>query len=332
MLVLLIILPFVLAKSSLHFPRQNFVIAVHAGAGSYNRTKISLDDEKLIKEGVLEALKAGYHVLKNGGNHLQATEEAIIKLEDYPLFNAGKGGKINQDFEVELDASIMDGSNLDCGAVAAVKHIKNPIKAARKIMTDTKHILLASKGADKFAKDKGLEILPNYYFFTPKSIKEWFDAKEKKIPLKRTGTVGAVALDLSRNLAAATSTGGTSYKMPGRVGDSPIIGAGNYANNESCAVSCTGIGEIMIKRAMAFDIHARMIYKNLSLKDATQEVMDSLDNDVGGFISIDKNGNVEMPYNSAGMARGYVKSNGIAYIYIFKDGEDLSPTEYKIDN
>jgi beta-aspartyl-peptidase (threonine type) len=332
MLVFLIILPIVIAKSYFNNQKHNFAIAVHAGAGSYNRTKISLNDEISIKNGIFEALKAGYNILKQGGNHIEATEQAIIKLEDYPLFNAGKGAKINQDFEVELDASIMDGSNLGCGAVAAVKNIKNPIKAARKIMTDTKHILLVSEGADKFAKDNGLDIVPNYSFFTPKTIKEWFDAKDKLIPIVNTGTVGAVALDLSRNLAAATSTGGTTYKMPGRVGDSPIIGAGNYANNESCAVSCTGIGEVMIKKSLAYDLHARIIYKNLSLRDASQEVMHDLEKDVGGFISIDKNGDVEMPYNSGGMARGYVNSNGLAYIYIFEEGEDLSPTEYKIEN
>ena len=329
MIILLLILP-LLARASLHIKENNFIIAVHGGAGSYNRTNLSISDEQFVKEGILEALRAGYHMLNAGGNHLLATEEAIVKLEDNPIFNAGKGGKINQIFEVELDASIMDGSTLNCGAVGATKVIKNPIKAAKKVMTDTNHILLVSNGADTFAKDVGLEIVPNYYFLTPKTIMEWFDAKEKKIPQKRTGTVGAIALDLNDNLAAATSTGGTTYKMPGRVGDSPLIGAGNYANNESCAVSCTGIGEVMIKRTMAFDIHARMVYKNISLKQATQEVMDSLDNDVGGFISIDRFGNVEMPFNSSGMARGYVRADGIAHIYLFRDGQDLTPTEYDI--
>lgn len=331
MFILFTILP-LLAKSSLLFLENNFVIAVHAGAGSYNRTKITLNDERLIKQGILNALKTGYTILKNGGSHLEATEGAIIKLEDYPLFNAGKGGKINQNFEVELDASIMDGSNLNCGAVATVKNIKNPIKAAKKVMTDTQHILLVGDGADTFGKNKELETVSNYYFFTPNTIKEWFDTKAKKIPVKKTGTVGAVALDINGNLAAATSTGGTSYKMPGRVGDSPIIGAGNYANNESCAVSCTGIGEVMIKRAMAYDIHARMVYKSLSLRDAAKEVMNSIGDDVGGFISIDRYANVEMPYNSAGMARGYVKQNGVAYIYVFRQGEDLTPIEFDINN
>jgi beta-aspartyl-peptidase (threonine type) len=156
--------------------------------------------------------------------------------------------------------------------------------------------------------------------------------KRKKIPIKRTGTVGAVALDINGNLGAATSTGGTSYKIPGRVGDSPLIGAGTYANNESCAVSCTGVGEVMIRRAMAYDIHARMVYKNLSLKEATKEVMESIEKDIGGFISIDKNANVEMPYNSSGMARGYVKANGIAFIQIFGEDVDLTPIEYNLNN
>jgi beta-aspartyl-peptidase (threonine type) len=178
-LILLIILQ-LLERTSLKFMERNFVIAVHVGAGSYNRTKITINDEQLIKQGILEALREGFAILKNGGSHLQATESAIIKLEDNPLFNAGKGAKINQNFEVELDASIMDGSNLNCGAVAAVKHIKNPIKAAKEVMTDTNHILIVAEGADEFAKSKGLEMVPNYYFFTPKSIKEWFDTKEKK--------------------------------------------------------------------------------------------------------------------------------------------------------
>jgi L-asparaginase / beta-aspartyl-peptidase len=310
---------------------DSFVIAVHAGAGSYNRTLINLEKEAMIKKGIFDALKAGFDTLRKDGNHMAAVKEAIIQLEDNPQFNAGKGGKLNQKFEVELDASIMDGSNLNCGAVGAVKHIKNPIKAAELVMNKTPHILLVSDDADEFAKEQGLDYVPNYYFFTLDRIKEWFDANKTKQEIKnRKGTVGAVARDRSGHLAAATSTGGITYKMAGRVGDTPIIGAGNYANDESCAVSCTGTGEIMMRRLMAFDIHARMIYKGLSLKESTSEVLNSTEKDTGGFIAVDKHGNVEMPYNSGGMARGYVREDGKAFIYIFNDGEDLTPVEYDL--
>ena len=317
----------------------SFLIAVHAGAGSYNRTEVSFEKEVAIKEGLLEALKAGFDVLKNNGSNVEAVREAIIKLEDNPLYNAGKGGKINQNFEVELDASIMDGSTyLRVGGVAAVKHVKNPILAAEAVMNHTPHVLLVGCAADEFAKKQGLTIVPNNYFFTEDRIKEWFEAKrdheakivKEKATKDKMGTVGAVALDTRGHLAAATSTGGITYKMPGRVGDSPLAGAGNYANDMTCAVSCTGEGEIMIKRVMAFDIHARMLYKSLSLKESTDEVINSVAKDVGGFIAIDKDGHVHMPFNSGGMARGYIRQDGKAFIYIFAEGEDMTPVEYDL--
>ncbi len=320
----------------------SFLIAVHAGAGSYTRSQINFEKEALIKEGLLEALKAGFDVLKRNGSNVEAVREAIIKLEDNPLYNAGKGGKINQNFEVESDASIMDGSYLGVGGVAAIKHVKNPILAAEAVLKQTPHVLLVGDSADEFAKNKGLTVVPNNYFMTEERIKEWFEAKrededeakivKEKATKDKMGTIGSVALDTQGHLAAATSTGGITYKMPGRVGDSPIAGAGNYANDNTCAVSCTGAGEIMIRRVMAFDIHARMLYKGLSLKESSDEVINSVEKDTGGFIAIDKDGHVHMPYNSGGMARGYIRQDGKAFIYIFAEGEDLTPVEYDLSS
>ena len=310
---------------------QKFVIAVHGGAGSYNRSLLTIDREKEVKFGLLQALRAGVNSLNSNGTHLDAVEQAIITMEDNPLFNAGKGAKINQNFEVELDSSIMDGSNLKSGAIGGSKHIKNPIKGARLVMEQTQHIFLISDSMDAFAKEHNLEYVPNYYFFTLERLTEWFLAKDKpKDQISKKGTIGAVVLDKYKNIASAASTGGTTFKMAGRIGDSPIIGAGNYANNLSVGVSCTGNGEIMMRNLIAFDVHARMIYKNISLKQATQEIFSNLENDTGGIIAIDKDGNVEMPFNSLGMARGYVRENGKAFIYIFNENDDLTPIEYDI--
>jgi beta-aspartyl-peptidase (threonine type) len=310
---------------------SKFTIAVHSGAGSYAREQITHEREVEIKDGILEALKAGYEVLKRGGRHLEATEHAIIKLEDNPLFNAGKGAKINRDLEVELDASMMDGSTLKCGGVAAVKNIKNPIKGAKLVMEQTEHVLIAGHAMDKLAKEAGLEMVDNSYFFTVERLQEYLKVRDQQLSPNKSGTVGAVALDSHGNLSAMTSTGGITYKLPGRVGDSPIIGAGNYANNETCAISCTGTGEIFMKNVVAYDIHARMKYTGVSLKQATQDVISSLEEGAGGLISVDKEGNVEMPFNSSGMARGYVREDGKAFIAIFTPGKDLTPYEYDLN-
>jgi beta-aspartyl-peptidase (threonine type) len=232
---------------------------------------------------------------------------------------------------VELDASIMDGSNLNGGAIGGSKRIKNPIKGARLVMEKTPHVFIISQDVDRFAEENKLEIVPNYYFFTLDRIKEWFEAKENSVnQISKKGTIGAVVLDKRNNIAAATSTGGTTYKMAGRIGDTPILGAGNYANNLSVGVSCTGTGEIMMKNLLAYDVHARMYYKNITLKKATEEIFDHLENDAGGFIAVDKDGNVEMPYNTSGMARGYVREDGKAYIYIFNEEDDITPILYDI--
>ena len=324
---------------------RDFVVVVHGGAGSYKRDEINFEKEMSIKEGLLVSLKRAYVTLKANGKALDAVQNALVELENNPLFNAGKGGKIAQNFEVELDASIMDGENLKCGAVAGVKRIKNPIKSAYKVMTDTPHILLVGEEADKFAETKGIEMVENSYFFTKDRIDEWIKAhdkhseyiqylnylKDNKNKKNLKGTTGAVALDLKGNLAAATSTGGITYKLPGRVGDSPIIGAGNYANNNSIAISCTGNGEEMIRRSTAFDLHARYVYKSLSLKQASEEIMETFEPDTGGFISIDKYGAISFPFNTSGMARGYVSNDGIAHVIIFAEGEDTTPITYDIE-
>ena len=307
--------------------QSKFVIAVHGGAGSWNRTQISKSREVDIKLGIIDALKSGYSVLKNKGTHLDAIEKAIISLENNPLFNAGKGAKINKNLEIELDASIMDGSTLRCGAIAASKRVKNPIKGARLVMETTDHILLSGTGIDKYAEEKGLEIVENSYFFTIERLTEFLDSNKGK----KIGTVGAVALDSYGNLGAATSTGGYNNKMPGRIGDSPLIGSGNYANSKTCAISCTGHGEEMIRNVVSYDIHARMAYKGISMNKALKEVFSNLKDDTGGLIAIDSEGNVDMPYNTEGMARGYVRDDGKAFVYIFREGEDYTPFEFDLN-
>ena len=327
-LFLIIIFSITFIKSS----NVEFLLAIHAGAIDDPRSAMSKEEEIEFKEGLLKALRIGYKILKNNGTHLDAVQAALNSMEDNPTFNSGKGAKVNQKFQCELDSSIMDGSNLKCGAVASVQRIKNPINAARLVMERTRHVLLVGPSADEYAESEGLTMVPNSYFMTPKMIKEWYDAQKKSYnEIPQHETCGALALDKNKNLAAGTSTGGITYKMAGRVGDSPIIGAGTYANNDCCAVSCTGLGENMIRRSVAFDLRARMKYKGLSLKDSSHEVISELEDLTGGFISIDKDGNVEMPFNSAGMARAWVDNSGIAHIQLFKDGEDYTPIDYPID-
>lgn len=379
------------------FSFQKIILSVHAGAGSYDREKIDINKEKEIKRGILKALKSGYDILINYQKFninsteisFEAVKRAVIELENFPEFNAGKGGKINQNFEVELDSSIMNGFNLQAGAVAGVKKIKNPITAAEAVMKKTNHILIAGDSADKFGFKEKLEVVDNSYFFTEKTIKEWIDhaikkyvflCKEinkdlhsdciklnsdlkhielnyksdnfndyslfnsvaeviKKLQLNEDklnirGTVGAVALDDYMNLSAGTSTGGTTFKMAGRIGDSPIIGAGTYANSE-VAISCTGTGEEFIKRSVAYDINARMKYLNKTLNDASKEALNEFIFDMGGFIAIDKYGNSETLFNTSGMARGTVNNKGDVYIEIFGGNSgftDITQLNYNIND
>ena len=297
---------------------------------------MSPEKEKAYHEAMELALKTGYSVLEKGGSSLEAVIAAIKVMEDSPLFNAGKGAVFTNDEKNELDASIMDGATLKAGAVAGVTTIKNPITAAFAVMTQSEHVMLAGRGAEKFAEEKGLEIVDPTYFFDSTRYKQLLKVKEKEagnqasrldafedpyIRETKFGTVGAVALDQNGNLAAGTSTGGMTNKRYGRIGDAPIIGAGTYANNNTCAVSSTGWGEYFIRLAVAHDISAMMEYAGLSLEQAADSVvmkkLPRLGGD-GGVIGLDRSGNLTMTFCSAGMYRGYIQ-NGEAKTFIYKD-------------
>lgn len=299
--------------------KNDYVIVVHGGAGNIRKSEISEEKRKEYKQALSKALQKGSDILKMGGSAIDAVEAAIKTLEDSPLFNAGKGSVFTATGINELDASIMDGKDLNAGAVAGVNNIKNPISAARKVMENSKHVMLSGKGALEFAKTQKLEIVDSSYFYTQRS----FDALKRvqaKEKIDKHGTVGCVVLDSYGNLAAGTSTGGMTNKKYGRIGDSPIIGAGTYANNNTCAVSCTGHGEYFIRYAVAHDVSALVEYKSYSIKRATKELLHKKlkkANGEGGIIAVDKNGNISMDFNTPGMFRGYLKSNGEEEILMF---------------
>lgn len=290
-----------------------YTIVIHGGAGTFNKSfHDSLEAEYM--KSLSEALSIGKKILENDGTSLDAVEKVINYLENDPKFNAGKGAVFTSAGTHELDASIMNGVDLSCGSVASVEHIKNPISLARFVMEKTKHIMLCGAGADAFGKQMGVDYVDNKYFDTPERLKQY-----EKMKQENHGTVGCVALDKQGNLAAGTSTGGTGNKMPGRVGDSPIIGAGTYANNKTCAVSCTGEGELFIKNNIAFNISALMEYKNMPLKDAADELIyKRLKENTGGLISVDKDGNYAMPFNTNGMLRGVANSDGLFEVAVWK--------------
>jgi beta-aspartyl-peptidase (threonine type) len=301
--------------------KQAWAIVIHGGAGGMTRENTTPEIDKEYRESLLIALSAGKKVLSDGGSALDAVERTIRIMEDNPLFNAGKGAVFTHEGKNELDAAIMDGSNLTAGAVTCVMDIKNPISAARKVMTNSPHVMLAGAGASQFAKEQGLEIVPASYFYTEKRFHELEEILKKE----KNGTVGCCALDKNGNLAAGTSTGGMPDKRYNRIGDAPIIGAGTYANNNTCAVSGTGHGEFFIRWTVAHDISALMEYKGLSLKEASDLVVnDKLvkAGGSGGVICLDKSGNVSMPFNSSGMFRGFATADGKEGIFIYKD-EDI---------
>ncbi|HPI37122.1 MAG TPA: isoaspartyl peptidase/L-asparaginase [Ignavibacteriaceae bacterium] len=291
-------------------PNGKYVLVIHGGAGAVDAT---LPDsiKNFYYSSLEEALKIGEKILKENGTSLDAVEHVIRYLEDNPYFNAGKGAVLTSAGEAELDASIMDGKDLSCGAVSNVKTVKNPISLARKVMEKTPHVMLTSEGAEKFAAEINLELVEKDYFITPR-VKNNYEKGIKRLIEEKKGTVGVVALDKKGNLAAGTSTGGMMLKMPGRVGDSPIIGAGTYADNRACAVSCTGRGEQYIKHAVAFNVSALMLYKNLPLAEAVNEIFtERLNPNDGGLIAVDKDGNYVMHYNTQSMFRGVVTSGGV---------------------
>jgi beta-aspartyl-peptidase (threonine type) len=295
-----------------------WAIVIHGGAGTLSRDRVTPELDAIFRSALADALEKGKKILMDGGSALDAVEKTINVMEDNPLFNAGKGAVFTHDGKNELDASIMDGSNLDAGAVACVTNIKNPISAARKVMTNSPHVLLTGAGASQFAEEQGLDIVDPSYFFTQNRYNELQEVLKRE----KHGTVGCVALDRNGNLAAGTSTGGMTNKRYNRVGDSPIIGAGTYANNKTCAVSATGHGEYFIRWTVAHDISALMEYKGLSLSDASELVInDKLvkAGGSGGVICLDREGNVAMPFNSAGMLRAYARSDGQGGVFIYKN-------------
>jgi L-asparaginase / beta-aspartyl-peptidase len=303
--------------------KNQWVLVVHGGAGGPPKGSMTAEEENayLLKLG--EALQTGSTILQKGGSSLDAVEAVVRFMEDCPLFNAGKGAVLNAEGKAELDASIMDGKNLNAGAVAGVTTIKNPVSAARKVMENSPHVLLIDGGAEEFAGKQGLEIVDPEYFITEKTKKNWEKIKQQnknEEKDKKPGTVGAVALDQNGNLAAATSTGGMMNKMHGRIGDSPIIGAGTYANNSTCAISCTGHGEFFIRNVVAYDVSAMMEYRGISLKDAAsiviQEKLKS-QGGTGGLIALDKEGNITMPFNTNAMFRGFMNSKGQKEVLIY---------------
>lgn len=322
---------------------DKITLVIHGGAGTITRKNMSPEMEKAYTAVLDQALQTGYTLLKNGGTSLDAITATIQVMEASPLFNAGKGAVFTHEGKNELDASIMEGKTLKAGAIAGVTTIKSPIAAARAVMEQSEHVMLTGRGAEEFAKLRGLEIVDPSYFFTEKrweglqralkAEKSELDHTEQKPAQpkssslifdegKKFGTVGCVALDQYGNLAAGTSTGGMTNKRWNRVGDAPIIGAGTYANNETCAISATGHGEYFIRAVVAFDISALMAYKGLSLAEASHEVvMKKLVKmgGEGGLIAVDKDGNVSMPFNSEGMYRGYIKANGEKVIGIYRD-------------
>ncbi len=307
---------------------ENFAIAIHGGAGTILKAELSPELELQYRSALSESLKAGYDILAKGGTSTDAVIASIKVLEDCPLFNAGKGSVFTNNGTNSMDASIMEGKSLQAGAVADVQGIRNPIEGACVVMERSPHVMLVGDGAEQFAKEQGLKFeLPEYFY----DKKRWEQFQQMKkddtIALdhssgKKFGTVGCVALDKAGNLAAGTSTGGMTNKKWGRVGDSPIIGAGTYANNKTCAVSCTGHGEYFMRNVVAYDVSAMMEYKGASLEEAaTEVVMKKLkaQEGEGGLIALDTKGNVTMPFNSPGMYRGYMKKGQKPWIGIYGD-------------
>ncbi len=329
--------PIVDAVEELSKTENTFGIVIHGGAGTILKKNMTAEKETAYKTKLEEAIKVGHTILKNGGTSLEAVEKTINILENSPLFNAGKGAVFTYDETNELDASIMDGSTLNAGAVAGVSTVKNPINLAREVMLNSPHVMLSGKGAEQFAKERNVEIVDPSYFHTEDRLKLLRKIKDKPnhvdaksatsfydpaIKDSKFGTVGCAALDKHGNLAAGTSTGGMSAKKWNRIGDSPIIGAGTYANNTTCAVSSTGWGEYFIRGMVAYDISAMMEYKGISLQEASQEVIQkklTALGGTGGIVAIDNKGNVSMEFNTAGMYRATMNANDELTIGIYKE-------------
>ena len=321
---------------------MNAVIAIHGGAGTLTRSALTPEQERAYLDALDHVLEGGQRILEAGGSALDAVSEAVVRLEDCPLFNAGKGAVFTQDGTHELDAAIMDGRTRAAGAVACVNSLRNPVRAARAVLEDGRHVLLVGAGAEAFARERGLATVSADYYFTEARHAQWLRSCEQATrdlldhdaaarqhlaaeapidPEHKLGTVGAVALDIHGNLAAATSTGGLTGKRPGRVGDSPLIGAGCYADNRTVAVSCTGSGEMFIRLLAAYDVSALIEYRGLSLEAACDEVVQrklpTIDGR-GGLIAVDAQGRVCMPFNTEGMYRGEARAHGRRLTAIYR--------------
>ncbi|WP_299986108.1 isoaspartyl peptidase/L-asparaginase family protein [uncultured Pontibacter sp.] len=293
---------------------QNLAIAIHGGAGTITPASMTPDLEKAYKSALSHALSKGYLVLEKGGSALDAVELAVALLEDSPLFNAGKGSVFTKEGKHEMDAAIMCGKTMEAGAVAGVRSIRNPVRLTRAILEHSDHVFLCGYGAEEFARKYDIAFEPEEYFYDKHRYKQWRDVRDTDIFMldhtedRKFGTVGAVARDANGDLAAATSTGGMTNKNYNRIGDSPVIGSGTYANNDTCAISCTGHGEYFIRAVVAYDVSCLMEYKGYTLQEACDEVvMDKLVRfgGEGGLIAVDGKGNIALPFNSEGMYRGY---------------------------
>ena len=324
-----------------NIPKDKYLLVIHGGAGTILRSQMTPESERAYTEALTKALQTGYDILNRGGTALDAVEATVKVMEDDPLFNAGKGAVFTNEGKNELDAAIMDGRTRAAGAVAGVTTIRNPISAARAVMEKSSHVMMIGAGAEKFAASAGIEIVdPSYFHTVPRwrgleraKREDSVKAMMRKDSTQKTsvhfenrddkfGTVGAVALDRSGNLAAATSTGGMTNKKFGRVGDVPVIGAGTYAYNKTCAISCTGYGEYFIRLVMAKSVSDMMEFGKMSLAAAANEMimkqLPQMGGD-GGLIAVDRNGNFTMPFNTSGMYRGVIKADGKIEIKIYKD-------------
>jgi L-asparaginase / beta-aspartyl-peptidase len=313
--------------------RKKFAIAIHGGAGTILRSLMTVQKEIAYSQGLSDAIDAGNSILNSGGSSIDAVEAAVKSMEDFPLFNAGRGAVFTNNGTHEMDASIMDGNTLEAGAVSGISLAKNPVSLARAVKEKSGHVFLCGKEAEAFGKTVGISFQDESYFYTEERYKQWQDVKDSdtyqldhsdktETGERKFGTVGAVALDIHGNIAAATSTGGMTNKRFGRIGDSPIIGAGTYANNKTCAISCTGHGEFFIRAVVAYDISCLMEYKGYSLKQACDYVVkDKLVKfgGEGGLIAIDAMGNIELPFNSQGMYRAWSVEGETSHVKIYED-------------
>ncbi|MCW3113557.1 MAG: isoaspartyl aminopeptidase [Segetibacter sp.] len=313
---------------------QKLTIVIHGGAGTITREEMSPDLEQAYLKGLQDALDAGFAVLQEGGCAVNAVKAASVILEDNLLFNAGRGSVFTKKGLQEMDAAIMDGKTLEAGAIAGVRNVRNPIELATEVLHHSNHVFLSGKGANDFAIKQGVKLEPDEYFFSQFRYDQWKAVRDSdnytldhtlhdlnELKEKKFGTVGAVACDQDGNIAAATSTGGMTNKKYGRIGDSPLIGSGTYANNNTCAISCTGHGEVFIRAVAAYDVSALMEYKGLTVQEACHEVVMNklvkMDGE-GGLICVDKNGNYAMVFNSAGMYRGVKSSDGTNQVAIYQ--------------